>query len=70
MSARVQAVAAMPDTTLMTVKEVADVLRCSHRTIYRRVRAREISFVLNGGRVLIPTSALADYLRVRTVQAA
>jgi excisionase family DNA binding protein len=39
---------------MLTVKEVAERLRCSAKTIYRRVEASELPFARrNGGRALI-----------------
>ena len=51
---------------LFTVREVAEQLRLSKRAAYRIVR--NMKRVEIGGRILVPATALADYIAARMQQ--
>lgn len=57
---------------LLTVAEVATLLRCSHKTIYRRVAAGALPAIAEGGRFLfdkadIRALVLARLVRIKSV---
>ncbi|MGO9754710.1 MAG: helix-turn-helix domain-containing protein [Solirubrobacteraceae bacterium] len=45
----------------LTVSEVAELLRCEHRTVRRAIRARELKAAMIGGRWLIRRDAVDDW---------
>ena len=47
---------------LLSPVAAAAALGCSRRTVDRRIRARELMAVRNGRRVLIPRTAVAEFL--------
>lgn len=47
---------------LYTVKEAADVLRCSTRTVYREVDADRIAAKRTRGKILITATALQAFI--------
>ncbi|WP_051442238.1 helix-turn-helix domain-containing protein [Arthrobacter sp. H14] len=51
---------------LLTVEEVATVLRVSRMTVYRRVHSGELPSVHFGRSFRIPASAIEAYLNPRT----
>ena len=54
--------ALMPDSRMLTVDEAADVLRCSRRTVERRVDSGALLATRNGRRVLIPAVAIRAFV--------
>jgi excisionase family DNA binding protein len=50
------------DSALLTCDEAAELLRCSRRTIERRVASGEITATRNGRRVLIPLTAIRAFV--------
>jgi len=50
------------DTRLFTMDEAAELLRCSKRTIERRVASEELAAVRNGRRVLVPVTAIRAFI--------
>jgi excisionase family DNA binding protein len=51
---------------LMTVQEVADILRCSRDKVHRLVRRRKLAAVQSEGTRLFQRSAVAAYLQACT----
>jgi excisionase family DNA binding protein len=45
----------------LTVQEVADVMRCEHRTVRRAIKARELKAAMIGGRWLIRREAVDEW---------
>jgi excisionase family DNA binding protein len=45
-------------TLYLTVQEVADRMRCEHRTVRRAIRSGEVQAARIGGRWLIPEDAV------------
>lgn len=52
-----------PDTTLLTVAEVADTMRVSRMTVYRMVHSGELPAIRFGRSYRIPAVAVEDLLR-------
>jgi excisionase family DNA binding protein len=52
--------------TLLTYDEAADLLRCSRRSIERKVASGELGSVRNGRRVLVPLAALRAFVASNT----
>jgi excisionase family DNA binding protein len=50
------------ETRLLTVREVAEALRLSRGSIYRKIRGGELPAVYIGGTVRVPSGALARAL--------
>jgi excisionase family DNA binding protein len=46
----------------LTPVSAAAALGCSRRTVDRRIRSHELAMVRNGRKVLIPRTAVADFL--------
>lgn len=60
------------DQTLLTVREVADVMRVSTMTVYRLIKAGDLDALRVGAHLRIHRSALRDYVqshRVATLDA-
>ena len=55
---------------LLTLREAAEALACSERTLRRRIAAREIAVVRDGGLLRVSTSALDAYCKRHTIPAA
>jgi excisionase family DNA binding protein len=53
---------------LLTVEEVSDILRCSSKTIYRRVAKGELPAIRNGGRFLFTESEILAQFQARMVR--
>jgi len=53
---------------LYTKTEAAQILRCSPKTLSNRISARQIT-AIKGRPVLIPESAIKDFLKKRTARA-
>ena len=53
----------LTDGRLMTVAEVAEVMRVSRMTVYRLVHGGELSAVRVGRSFRVPERAVQDYLR-------
>ncbi len=58
-----------PEQRLLTVAEVADVLRVSNMTVYRLIKAGQIGAIRVGKNYRIPQADLDDYLEGGVVQA-
>lgn len=52
---------------LLTLPEAAEELRCSRRTLERRIAAGELAVFRDGRRVAVPADVLRRYLAERTV---
>jgi excisionase family DNA binding protein len=52
-----------PDMTLLTVAEVADMMRVSRMTVYRMVHSGELPAIRFGRSYRIPAAAVEDLLR-------
>ena len=55
---------------LLTLDEAAEVLRCSRRTVERRVADGELEIVRNGRRVLVTGGSLERFVAVNTFSVA
>jgi len=53
---------------MLTVDEVADLFRCSTKTIYRRVAKGELPAIRNGGRFLFTESEILAQFQARMVR--
>jgi excisionase family DNA binding protein len=51
---------------ILTIQEVAERMRCEHRTVRRAIRAGELEAALIGGRWLIREQAVEEWFRLRT----
>lgn len=58
-----------PDVPLMTVAEVAEVLRVSNMTVYRLIRSGQLAALRVGKNYRIRRQDLDRYLEAGTVQA-
>ena len=58
----------MASLRLLTVDEVADLLRLSKPTIYKFVSRRQIPFVKLGGRLLFEPEKLTAWIQDRAVE--
>jgi excisionase family DNA binding protein len=58
------------ETLALTVPEAARRLGVGRNTLYNAVKRKEVPHIRIGRRVLIPTSALADFLRTSSQAAA
>jgi len=54
---------------MYTKQEAADYLRVNPKTISRHIEAKKLTCVKSGKFVLIPESAIAEYVRVNTIPA-
>ncbi len=52
---------------LLTIEEVAEILRLAKPTLYRFVSLRKIPFVKIGGRVLFDSEKLSSWIAARAV---
>ena len=50
---------------ILTIQEVADRMRCEHRTVRRAIRSGELEAALIGGRWLVREEAVDDWFRSR-----
>jgi excisionase family DNA binding protein len=50
---------------ILTVQEVAERMRCEHRTVRRAIRSGELEAALIGGRWLVREEAVDDWFRSR-----
>jgi excisionase family DNA binding protein len=55
---------------LLTCDETAELLRCSRRTVERRIAEGELEIVRNGRRVLVTADSLERFLASNTYSAA
>jgi len=53
-------------TTILTVQEVAERMRCEHRTVRRAIRCGELEAALIGGKWLVREEAVDAWFRART----
>ena len=51
--------------TILTVLEVAERMRCEHRTVRRAIRSGELEAAFIGGRWLVREEAVDDWFRSR-----
>jgi excisionase family DNA binding protein len=58
-------VANVPVPALLTVREVADMLRTGKTTVYSYVRSGELESVHFGGSVRIPVDALREFVKAQ-----
>lgn len=58
-----------PEAPLMTVAEVADVLRVSNMTVYRLIKSGDLGAIRVGKNYRIRRADLHSYLETRSVQA-
>jgi excisionase family DNA binding protein len=52
-------------TTILTVQEVAERMRCEHRTVRRAIRSGELEAALIGGKWLVREEAVEAWFRAR-----
>ncbi len=52
-------------TTILTVQEVAERMRCEHRTVRRAIRSGELEAALIGGKWLVREEAVDAWFRAR-----
>ncbi len=52
-------------SAILTVQEVAERLRCEHRTVRRAIRSGELEAALIGGKWLVREQAVDDWFRSR-----
>jgi excisionase family DNA binding protein len=52
-------------TTILTVQEVAEHMRCEHRTVRRAIRSGELEAALIGGKWLVREDAVEEWFRSR-----
>lgn len=50
---------------ILTIQEVAERMRCEHRTVRRAIRSGELEAALIGGRWLVREEAVDDWFRSR-----
>jgi excisionase family DNA binding protein len=50
---------------ILTVQEVAERMRCEHRTVRRAIRSGELEAALIGGKWLVREEAVDDWFRSR-----
>ena len=60
----------MPQTLILTVAEVATVMRVSKMTVYRLVHGGELPAIRVGRSFRVPEQAVHDYLRDSFVETA
>lgn len=58
----------VPEAPLMTVAEVAEVLRVSNMTVYRLIKSGELGAIRVGKNYRIRRADLHTYLETRSVQ--
>jgi excisionase family DNA binding protein len=51
--------------TILTVQEVAERMRCEHRTVRRAIRSGELEAALIGGKWLVREAAVDDWFQSR-----
>jgi excisionase family DNA binding protein len=59
----------MPEKRLMDVKEAAEFLNLSPRTLYKKTCARQIPFLKLGGKLLFDRRELDEYIDAHRVAA-
>ncbi|MGZ6637498.1 MAG: helix-turn-helix domain-containing protein [Solirubrobacteraceae bacterium] len=52
-------------STILTIQEVAQRMRCEHRTVRRAIRSGELEAAFIGGRWLVREEAVDDWFRSR-----
>jgi excisionase family DNA binding protein len=52
-------------SAILTVQEVAERMRCEHRTVRRAIRSGELEAALIGGKWLVREEAVDDWFRSR-----
>jgi excisionase family DNA binding protein len=52
-------------SAILTVQEVAERMRCEHRTVRRAIRSGELEAALIGGKWLVRQEAVDDWFRSR-----
>jgi excisionase family DNA binding protein len=57
----------VPDDRLLTVGEVADLMRVSNMTVYRLIKGGQLAALRVGKNYRIRESDVGDYLSARTV---
>lgn len=57
-----------PHNPLLTVKELADLLRCNKSTVYRLIKRRELPYIKVGSDYRFPLNAINDWIRDSTRQ--
>jgi excisionase family DNA binding protein len=50
---------------ILTIQEVAERMRCEHRTVRRAIRSGELEAALIGGKWLVREEAIDDWFRSR-----
>jgi excisionase family DNA binding protein len=50
---------------ILTIQEVAERMRCEHRTVRRAIRSGELEAALIGGKWLVREEAVDDWFRSR-----
>ncbi len=50
---------------ILTIQEVAERMRCEHRTVRRAIRSGELEAALIGGKWLVREEAVDDWFRYR-----
>jgi excisionase family DNA binding protein len=55
--------------TILTIQEVAERMRCEHRTVRRAIKSGELEAALIGGRWLIREEAVDDWFEARCAAA-
>ena len=54
---------------ILTIQEVAERMRCEHRTVRRAIRSGELEAALIGGKWLVREEAVDDWFRSRCASA-
>ena len=52
---------------ILTIQEVAELMRCEHRTVRRAIRSGELEAALIGGKWLVREEAVDEWFRSRCV---
>jgi excisionase family DNA binding protein len=52
-------------SAILTIQEVAEHMRCEHRTVRRAIRSGELEAALIGGKWLVREEAVDDWFRSR-----
>lgn len=52
----------------LTIQEAADALRCTAKTIRRRIGDGSLPAYRNGRRIIIPRALVSDYIETRPVR--
>jgi excisionase family DNA binding protein len=56
-------------SAILTIQEVAERMRCEHRTVRRAIRSGELEAALIGGRWLVREEAVDEWFRSRCASA-